>query len=249
MPVLLDDVPSVEFMYFYLLACQVTAIVGESCLCRCVCGTSFFMSLLLTVGSLWIQVFVVMPGTSLESCLLLCLWDILDSCLCYFPRFLSLLLLWIPVFVTSLDSCLCYFSGFLFVTSLDSCLCWCVCGTSLERWLTSLCLVTVYSVGQNQLVVHTAPHPVNNASASLPLLPAGITVTVHSGVHRWSQLRPEERETSADTGGPAQGPVGRTQQAELRKIRWASLAQWEIPPVCQSQLFVSRRVVKQGPPL
>ena len=67
MPVLLDDVPSVEFMYFYLLACQVTAIVGDSGLCRCVCGTSFFMSLLLTVGSLWIQVFVVDCGKSLDS--------------------------------------------------------------------------------------------------------------------------------------------------------------------------------------
>jgi len=42
----------------------------------------------------------------LESCLLLCLWDILDSCLCYFSGFLSLLLLWIHVFVTSLDSSL-----------------------------------------------------------------------------------------------------------------------------------------------
>ena len=218
MPVLLDDVRSVEFMYFYLLARQVRATVGNSCLCCCVCGTS----LLLCVWDVFLHVFVVVCGKSLDSGLCCCLWEV--------SGFRSLLLsvgsLWFQVFVVMsgtylesclllclrdvLDSCLCYFSGFL---SLLLCLCD-VFGALINLSLFGDCVQC-----RSKPTRGTVPHPVNNARACLSLLPAGITATVHSGVHRWSQLRPEEREIIADTGGPAQGPVGRTQQAELRKIR------------------------------
>ena len=64
------------------------------------------MSLSLCVWDVFLHVFVVDCGKSLDSGICCYAWDILESCLCYFSGFLSLLLLWIHVFVTSLDSSL-----------------------------------------------------------------------------------------------------------------------------------------------
>ena len=75
------------------------------------------MSRSLCLWDVFLQVFVVDCGKSLDSGLCCYAQDVFGimSVVVSVGRlgFLSLLLLWIPVFVTSLDSCLCYFSGFM----------------------------------------------------------------------------------------------------------------------------------------